>query len=855
MHFSVFSFPSTAARIAVLVLPLLLLWSCVAADVAASQIDGRSIAASVSDDENSSAATVPDGTVIQKLPEAPGAAADDATSEVSYGVTDSPAGTDQPESETSAAAAVNDDDSAEFDFTSDDGTAETAETGSRWIQKVPRRRPSAKSAKSLNDASEGEASASTPPAGNPLSLGQVLANVLYGPAWSATDTSAECSEDMRIYNLHMKNFTLWAAKMLDATSKGPEGLLDGNTFSFGNFDQCLSTKSKNLGISGGYSLVDIDYRPTYQLHPGFYNDNHTDDLEFFFDMDQSAWEAINHNIQEDYIQRHKFQWAVCLPANCHYNDVQQIMRNVLVPELNRHGFEANVTIDPLLHTSSQNTYKYTAGFYLVCAMFLILSLLVASGTLYDLIFLYYRPKFEHGPMKKIMKPFSLISNIERLLKPSETEEFSIINGMKVCCILQVISGHRWFIEFGNPQANTDFIYRLIHNEWMGYFKCAIFLETFFVISGFLTFHLITKQLMEKKRLNFIPIMIYRWLRIFPVYGSLIVTYIFVLPYLNDGPYWRKLIYRESERCQTNWWTNVLFINNYVNTDELCIIPSWYLACDFHFFIIGTLLTYAIWKWRRQGLIILGALLTLSTVVPTYIIINQKHRGVTSINPSDLNDLSKDRFFTEVYIKSHMRSLTYFIGILAGYLYMRMKEADYTFSLKSRIICFPAALAIGNTIYLVCGMFYILGHEYNAYEHALYFTLGRLVWGILVAYAIIGHGISGFGVCMSGFLGHRLFHVVGKLVFCIYIYQELIQLQTIGSIRTPMYQNLTLMAWKWSGDLLMALMYAFAINVMIESPFDRLQKNVMKLILGNQFSKPRPQPLTDDSENKSENLTA
>lgn len=140
-------------------------------------------------------------------------------------------------------------------------------------------------------------------------------------------------------------------------------------------------------------------------------------------------------------------------------------------------------------------------------------------------------------LEKVMKPFSLISNIERLLKPSESDEFSIMNGMKVCCILQVISGHRWFIEFGNPQANPDYVYwvsmklwrfafkkklfyllrfvfclKLIHNKWMGYFKCAIFLETFFVISGFLTFHLITKQLIEKKRLNFIPIMIYRWLR-------------------------------------------------------------------------------------------------------------------------------------------------------------------------------------------------------------------------------------------------------------------------------------------------------------------------------------------------------
>jgi len=30
---------------------------------------------------------------------------------------------------------------------------------------------------------------------------------------------------------------------------------------------------------------------------------------------------------------------------------------------------------------------------------------------------------------------------------------------------------------------------------------------------------------------------------------------------------------------------------------------------------------------------------------------------------------------------------------------------------------------------------------------------------------------------------------------------------------------------------MAILYAFAINVMVESPFDRVQKNIMKIFVG------------------------
>lgn len=79
--------------------------------------------------------------------------------------------------------------------------------------------------------------------------------------------------------------------VLDATSKGPEGLFDGNTFSFGNFEQCISTKSKNLGISGGYSLVDIDFYPTVNTYPSYYDNDHSKDYELF-DEDKSAWDMI-----------------------------------------------------------------------------------------------------------------------------------------------------------------------------------------------------------------------------------------------------------------------------------------------------------------------------------------------------------------------------------------------------------------------------------------------------------------------------------------------------------------------------------------------------------------------------------
>lgn len=53
----------------------------------------------------------------------------------------------------------------------------------------------------------------------------------------------------------------------------------------------------------------------------------------------------------------------------------------------------------------------------------------------------------------------------------------------------------------------------------------------------------------------------------PVYGLMIAFHAFVLLHLADGPLWKKIAVQESEYCRQNWWSNLLFINNYVDADH------------------------------------------------------------------------------------------------------------------------------------------------------------------------------------------------------------------------------------------------------------------------------------------------
>lgn len=96
-------------------------------------------------------------------------------------------------------------------------------------------------------------------------------------------------------------------------------------------------------------------------------------------------------------------------------------------------------------------------------------------------------------------------------------------------------------------------------------------QTFFTISGFL----LTVQFLDmtnsfKKKVNFSYIfyaILYRFIRLSPVYAFMIFFDATWLIRMNEGPGWKRIAESERYFCRKNWWTNLLYLNNYVNVPE------------------------------------------------------------------------------------------------------------------------------------------------------------------------------------------------------------------------------------------------------------------------------------------------
>ncbi|XP_077531245.1 O-acyltransferase like protein-like [Haemaphysalis longicornis] len=130
---------------------------------------------------------------------------------------------------------------------------------------------------------------------------------------------------------------------------------------------------------------------------------------------------------------------------------------------------------------------------------------------------------------------------------------------------------------------------------------------------------------------------------------------FLMCHFGDGPRWADFVTMFETNCRISWWTNLLYVQNFVLLDQQCLIQTWYSAADFQFYLITPPILYALYKKPRVGVLIIAVLsITSITLSATYS--GLMARRVTN----------KDYdYFRDVYTKPYFRISSYLLGMLMG----------------------------------------------------------------------------------------------------------------------------------------------------------------------------------------------
>lgn len=163
-----------------------------------------------------------------------------------------------------------------------------------------------------------------------------------------------------------------------------------------------------------------------------------------------------------------------------------------------------------------------------------------------------------------------------------SERFTVI------CPIYRSGFQRFVCVVENPldymDSSGSFIGQLITNA-------SLAADTFFVLSGVvLTYSLLKKLEQNEGKLNWIWVYIRRWwrsvckvsrygwkkcvtmkfCRLTPLYAAVLMTFMYVVPTLVTGPF-PLLVGQDTggnplDACKKYWWSNMLYINNFVPSD-------------------------------------------------------------------------------------------------------------------------------------------------------------------------------------------------------------------------------------------------------------------------------------------------
>jgi len=331
----------------------------------------------------------------------------------------------------------------------------------------------------------------------------------------------------------------------------------------------------------------------------------------------------------------------------------------------------------------------------------------------------------------------------------------------------------------------------------GYFA----VDAFFWLGGFLVVFALVGQINLKGRgppLHLVYIL--RFVRIVPSYMYFLLMFVGVLLYVGDGPLW-YMVEEHTAPCLTNWWTNLLFINNFypTNTSEACMDWSWYLANDMQFFIITPFLIWTYHKSKAAGIAVCLVLLAASTGITAWLVIGGTTLPDGTVLPKDLSSSSlspnNPDFVVEVYTKPYCRIQSYLIGILTGYANDMLKVRD---SPKKRINIWVDGIltVVASAVCWVCvfgeqGQYSETPSPWTLAENVLYNSLSKIAFSVGLGVLCL-LCISGNARFINWFLTWWIWNPLARLTFGAYLVHPILMDLFYTSSRVVLYWDLYFM---------------------------------------------------------------
>ncbi|GLG92879.1 uncharacterized protein GBIM_00429 [Gryllus bimaculatus] len=459
----------------------------------------------------------------------------------------------------------------------------------------------------------------------------------------------------------------------------------------------------------------------------------------------------------------KIKIAWCAPSSCEPKDLE-MLANATLPDLSAYGLQVSASVLPSQCHVDEPVILRGIDIFAICLLGFFVVCAVLS-TIYDI----FTEKKDNRP--SLLLAFSMYSNWPKILTVNTgQDQLTCLNGIRTISIGWVVLGHVYLVNAALPAINTlDYLPEFIRAlERLTIMNATVSVDTFFMMSG-----------------------LFRHNKI-------------------------------KEECSDNWWTNLLYVNNYVNPDRMCLGHTWYLAVDMQLHWLSPLVLVPLWKMRKRlamGWVIY--LIALGWAIPfTIVYIMELYPGIY-VGPAE----KRSETMKYYYWPTHTRFVPWLLGVLLGYI---LRECR-----KEKPVIHPVLITCGwitSTVLMTGALnaaypFQQPGWKYNRVEAAFWLSLFRPLWAVGLGWIIFACD-QGYGGLVDKILSWNFFQPLARLSYGVYLTHITILNLFAGVIQSPVYLADVNAIPQFFGVLIMSVAWAIPLALLFESPIILLEKAIL-----------------------------
>ncbi|XP_033763773.1 nose resistant to fluoxetine protein 6-like [Pecten maximus] len=647
----------------------------------------------------------------------------------------------------------------------------------------------------------------------------------------------------------------WALKMIDSWGKLPSGVLDGNNNLLGSSDQCLAIESETKGKTtfpinycvSGFQFENMVIPIIGMCVPKMCTENDVKNItsSMFREIPMDIPLSLNYaRCKKESVYDISTIVGICvcsiflaLMVFATFYDVF-----ILSPKLQ--------TMDKQLVTATKEIIKHTTNdltFVSVENKEGCQQTEVETNTKIDTI----KTKDSHptkteydehwnkkmskhsGLCVKIFLSFSVWRNGRKLLSTKQaTGNIGAISGIRFMSLAWIIFVHGFFFSGTLKRIVNVFPFAKHaqeHPTYMAVVNGALGVDSFFALSGLLVSYFFMNEMKRQKgRINWFMFYFHRFLRLTPTYMLVIMFEVSFFRYTGDGPAWSS---EEvwTDFCKESWWTNLLYVNNFVKRDKPCLGWTWYLASDMQLYIISPLLLVPLYFSRKIGAVVSAIFLIGGLVASAISTIRFPPLSSSLTMPGQKPDTQVENFYKmkdnfNEYIKPYSHIGPYVLGIVTGYILFKTRGKCRINKPLNLFIWIVMASLVSLTVYGLYEDF--RGNPVRFEIIVFYCTVRSTVWGACICWIVFACA-TGNGGFVNTLLSWSPFISLSRLSYCAYLVHPLVIMAYCLSTREGIYARDYNMVYMFIGNLIMTLMVAFVTSLAFESPIIGLEKAILR----------------------------